>query len=82
MKTYLEKNLHRKRVGEGPQGVGPEFKPQYGKKKKKKKKSSTSKQAIVMHSGKCYMGKGRVPRKPPNTDLWISGGLPKQCSLS
>jgi hypothetical protein len=32
----LKKTLHKKRAGGVAQGVGPEFKPQYGKKKKKK----------------------------------------------
>jgi hypothetical protein len=35
----LKKTLHKKRAGGVPQGVGPEFKPQYRKKKERKKKS-------------------------------------------
>jgi hypothetical protein len=34
----LKKALHKKMAVGVVQGVGPEFKPQYGKKKKKKKK--------------------------------------------
>jgi hypothetical protein len=36
---YLEKILHKKGAVGVPQGVGPEFKPQYHKKKKKKKEA-------------------------------------------
>jgi hypothetical protein len=35
-RPYIKKKTSRKRVGGVPQGVGPEFKPQYHKKKKKK----------------------------------------------
>jgi glutamine amidotransferase-like uncharacterized protein len=38
VRPYLEKTHHKKGLVEWPQGVGPEFKPQYCKKKKKKKK--------------------------------------------
>jgi hypothetical protein len=31
--TLSGKKYHRKRAGEVAQGIGPEFKPQYGKKK-------------------------------------------------
>jgi hypothetical protein len=34
MNPYLEKTYHKKRTGGVVQGVGPEFKPQYGQKKK------------------------------------------------
>jgi hypothetical protein len=37
-RPYLEKTLHKKRVGGVAQGVGPEFKSQDCKKKKKEKK--------------------------------------------
>jgi hypothetical protein len=33
-----KKTHHKKRTGGVAKGVGPEFKPQYGKKKKKKKR--------------------------------------------
>jgi hypothetical protein len=35
--TLARKTLHKNRAGRVPQGVGPEFKPQYCKKKKKKR---------------------------------------------
>jgi hypothetical protein len=38
IRPYLEKTLHKKRVGAVAQGVGPEFKPQYHKKRKKERK--------------------------------------------
>jgi hypothetical protein len=37
VRPYLEKNPSQKGAGRVAQDVGPEFKPQYGKKKKKKK---------------------------------------------
>jgi hypothetical protein len=35
VRLYLEKTLHKNRVGGVDQDEGPEFKPQYCKKKKK-----------------------------------------------
>jgi hypothetical protein len=40
MRPCLEKNPSQKRAGGVAQGVGPEFKPQYGEKKKKRTQSS------------------------------------------
>jgi hypothetical protein len=39
VKPYLNKTLHKKRVGEVAQDIVPEFKPQSHQKKKKKKKT-------------------------------------------
>jgi hypothetical protein len=40
VRSYLQKTLHKNRVGGVAQGVGPKFKPQYCKKTKNKKQKN------------------------------------------
>jgi hypothetical protein len=47
---YLEKTHHKKRAGGVAQGVGPELKPQYGKKKKESAKVIRTKMKNILNS--------------------------------
>jgi hypothetical protein len=57
VRSYLQKTLHKNRVGGVAQGVGPKFKPQYCK-KTKKRISENPLSFSVFTAGKsmCYSG--------------------------